>query len=56
MTICCFPNCAYLSETSRMLAVYKKLNEIGAEAILATHGGTYEFVLKDDGKIDTTVR
>ncbi len=49
MSICCFPNCAYLSETSRMLAVYKKLVERGADVIMATHGGTYEFVLKDEG-------
>lgn len=49
MTICCFPNCAYLSETSRMIAVYKKLLAKGEKAIIATHGGTYEFVLKSEG-------
>ena len=49
MTICCFPNCAYLSETSRMIAVYKRLIDRGEKAVIATHGGTYEFVLKDEG-------
>lgn len=49
MTICCFPNCAYLSETSRMIAVYKRLIDKGEKAVVATHGGTYEFVLKDEG-------
>ena len=49
MTICCFPNCAYLSETSRMITIYKKLIERGEKAVVATHGGTYEFVLEDEG-------
>jgi len=49
MRICCFPNCAYLSETSRMIAVYKKLVARGEDPIMATHGGTYEFLLADEG-------
>ncbi len=49
MTICCFPNCAYLSETSRMIAVYQKLVAMGEPVVMATHGGTYEFVLRDEG-------
>jgi UDP:flavonoid glycosyltransferase YjiC (YdhE family) len=49
MSICCFPNCAYLSETSRMVSVYKKLIELGETPIMATHGGTYEHVLKEEG-------
>ncbi len=49
MKICLFPNCAYLSETSRMIAVYKKLIAKGEDVIMATHGGTYEFVLRDEG-------
>ncbi|PIP12351.1 MAG: hypothetical protein COX49_06080 [bacterium (Candidatus Stahlbacteria) CG23_combo_of_CG06-09_8_20_14_all_40_9] len=49
MTICCFPNCAYLSETSRMIAVYKRLLAKDEKAIIATHGGTYEFVLEEEG-------
>jgi len=49
MAICCFPNCAYLSETSRMIEVYKRLLDRGEKAIVATHGGTYEFVLEEEG-------
>ncbi|MEJ2617729.1 MAG: hypothetical protein P8Z35_22430, partial [Ignavibacteriaceae bacterium] len=48
MSVICLPNCAFLSETSRMVAVYKKLCEINIPAIMATHGGTYEFVLRDE--------
>lgn len=48
MTICCFPNCAYLSETSRMIAVYKKLIAMGENPIIATHGGTYEYLLEKE--------
>ena len=47
--ICCFPNCAYRSETSRMIAVYKSLIARGENAIVATHGGTYEYILRDEG-------
>lgn len=49
MSICCFPNCAYLSETSRMVAVYRELVKQGENPVMATHGGTYEFILKDEG-------
>jgi UDP:flavonoid glycosyltransferase YjiC (YdhE family) len=48
MPVICFPNCAFLSETSRMVAIYRKLHEIGVPAKIATHGGNYEFVLKDE--------
>jgi UDP:flavonoid glycosyltransferase YjiC (YdhE family) len=48
-TICCFANCAYLSETSRMIAVYRQLVTRGADAVFATHGGTYEQLLHDHG-------
>ncbi len=48
MTICCFPNCAYLSETSRMIAVYKKLVSMGENPLMATHGGTYEYLLEKE--------
>ena len=48
MTICCFPNCAYLSETSRMISVYKQLSVKREKAIIATHGWTYEFFLKEE--------
>jgi UDP:flavonoid glycosyltransferase YjiC (YdhE family) len=49
MTVVCLPNCAFLSETSRMVAVYRKLRELGADSVLATHGGPYEFVLRQEG-------
>jgi len=48
MSVVCLPNCAFLSETSRMIAIFKKLCEIGIPAIMATHGGTYEFALKGE--------
>lgn len=49
MQIICLPNCAFLSETSRMIAIYQKLIEIGAPTIMATHGGTYEFAIQQQG-------
>jgi UDP:flavonoid glycosyltransferase YjiC (YdhE family) len=48
MVICLMPNCAYLSETSRMIAIYKALREAGADAVIATHGGTYEKLLQNE--------
>jgi UDP:flavonoid glycosyltransferase YjiC (YdhE family) len=48
MPVICLPNCAFLSETSRMIAVYKRLCEIDVPVIMAAHGGTYEFALKDE--------
>jgi UDP:flavonoid glycosyltransferase YjiC (YdhE family) len=48
MKIVCLPNCAFLSETSRLVAIYKELREIDAPVIMATHGGTFEFVLRDE--------
>lgn len=48
MSICLMPNCAYLSETSRMIAIYKALREAGADAVVATHGGTYEKLLQNE--------
>ncbi len=47
--ICLFPHMGYLSETSRMVAVYKVLREQGEEPLVATHGGTYEWVLREEG-------
>ncbi len=43
--ICLMPNCAYLSETSRMISIYKALRAAGAPAMVATHGGTHEKLL-----------
>lgn len=47
--IVCMPNCAYLSETSRVLAIHRALVARGAEVTIATHGGAHEHVLADAG-------
>lgn len=49
MKICTFPNCAYLSETSRMIAIYKELEARGMEVVMATHGGPYDWLFKEEG-------
>ncbi len=49
MKICTFPNCAYLSETSRMIELYKELKRRGEEVVMATHGGPYEWLFKEEG-------
>jgi UDP:flavonoid glycosyltransferase YjiC (YdhE family) len=49
MPIICLPNCAYLSEVSRIIAIYRKLKELGADVIMASHGGTFEFELDQEG-------
>ena len=47
--ICLMPMCAYLSETSRMIQIYKALKAQGAEACIATHGGVHEALLQNEG-------
>jgi hypothetical protein len=47
--ICLFPHMGYLSETSRMVEAYKALRDLGVEPLVATHGGTYEWVLDYEG-------
>ena len=49
MTIVCIPNCAFLSETSRQIAIYKALTASGMPAVLATHGGPYDFLFEQEG-------
>ncbi len=49
MKICTFPNCAYLSETSRMIEIYKELKKRGIDVVMATHGGPYEWLFKEEG-------
>ena len=49
MPIICLPNCAYLSEVSRVIAIYRKLEELGADVVMASHGGTFEFELDQEG-------
>jgi UDP:flavonoid glycosyltransferase YjiC (YdhE family) len=48
--ICLMPNCCFLSETSRMLEIYKALQarEVSGIRIL-THGGPYESILQAAG-------
>lgn len=43
------PNCAFLSETSRALSIYRALLARGAKARIVTHGGPYTRVLDDEG-------
>jgi UDP:flavonoid glycosyltransferase YjiC (YdhE family) len=51
--ICLMPNCCFLSETSRMLEIYKALQARGgrgtASLRILTHGGPYESVLRAAG-------
>jgi UDP:flavonoid glycosyltransferase YjiC (YdhE family) len=47
--ICLMPMCAYLSETSRMIQIYKALRKQGAQARMATQGGTHEVMLRNEG-------
>ncbi|MDQ6436059.1 glycosyltransferase [Mesorhizobium sp. LHD-90] len=47
--ICLMPNCAFISETSRMIQIYKALKDRGVAARIATHGGMHETLLKDEG-------
>ncbi len=48
MSICLFPNMGYLSETSRTIEIYKALRKQGETPFVATHGGTYEWVLQEE--------
>jgi UDP:flavonoid glycosyltransferase YjiC (YdhE family) len=50
--ICLLPNCCFLSETSRMLEIYRALREREGSAAgikVVTHGGPYESVLQAAG-------
>ncbi|GGN95455.1 hypothetical protein GCM10010112_85710 [Actinoplanes lobatus] len=47
--ICLVPHCAYLSQTSRMIEIYRALRERGVTPRVATHGGTYESALRAAG-------
>jgi UDP:flavonoid glycosyltransferase YjiC (YdhE family) len=44
-----FPSCAFLSEVTRMIAIHKALRARGEDVRMATHGGPYEDVLRDEG-------
>jgi len=45
--ICLLPHCAYLSETTRMMAIYRALVARNAEVCVATHGGVHERLLRE---------
>ncbi|WP_344182305.1 glycosyltransferase [Kribbella lupini] len=47
--ICLLPHCAYLSETSRMLELYRALTALGVPVRVATHGGPHERRLVEAG-------
>lgn len=47
--IALFPNCGFLSETSRMLSIAKALQAQGEPVCIATHGGPYTRVLDEAG-------
>lgn len=47
--IALLPNCGFLSETSRMLAIGQALKARGEAVALATHGGPYTHVLDQAG-------
>ena len=50
--ICLLPNCCFLSETSRMLEIYRALREREGSAAgikVVTHGGPYENLLRAAG-------
>lgn len=44
-----FPHCAFLSETSRMLAIHDALRAMGEPVCIATHGGPWESLLQRAG-------
>lgn len=44
-----FPHCGFLSETSRMLAIYQALRAMGEPVCVATHGGPWEHLLEAAG-------
>ena len=47
--ICLLPNCCFLSETSRILEIYRALTSRGARVKVATQGGPHEATLRDAG-------
>ena len=47
--ICLLPNCCFLSETTRTMSIARALLARGAAIRIATHGGTYAYLLGDAG-------
>ncbi|MEU4423360.1 glycosyltransferase [Actinoplanes sp. NPDC024001] len=48
-SICLLPHCAYLSQTSRMIEIYRALQQRGVTPRVATYGGTFESALRAAG-------
>jgi UDP:flavonoid glycosyltransferase YjiC (YdhE family) len=44
-----FPHCAFLSETSRMLAIHDALRAMGEPVCIGSHGGPWESLLRRAG-------
>ena len=49
MRIVCFPHFYYLSEVSRLVEIGKALRGQGQDVLFFSHGGTYEWVARDEG-------
>ena len=49
MRIVCFPHFYYLSEVSRLVEIGKALRGMGQEVVFFSHGGTYEWVAREEG-------
>lgn len=47
--ICLLPQCAYLSETTRMLEIHRALRQRGIPVRVATHGGRHEALVRAAG-------
>jgi UDP:flavonoid glycosyltransferase YjiC (YdhE family) len=47
--ICLLPNCCFLSETTRMMEIYRALAERGVTPRVATHGGPHVRLLREAG-------
>ncbi|WP_328468129.1 glycosyltransferase [Actinoplanes sp. NBC_00393] len=48
-SICLLPHCAYLSQVSRMIEIYRALQARGVTPRVATYGGTFETALRAAG-------
>ena len=49
MRIVCFPHFYYLSEVSRLVEIGNALRGQGQDVLFFSHGGTYEWVARDEG-------
>lgn len=49
MKVVCFPHFYYLSEASRLVEIGKCLRAMGQDVLFFSHGGSYEYVARDEG-------